>query len=337
MSTFKSSGLSQEKTIQTSQNKKEYSDPLRRWPLVGLTYFNDLGAVVSGISPKVGYALRAPAMMYIGADIYDKYKNDENSYNPSKKRGLKQAIFIAFSGTILPSVIARVGENVASTLNRLSPSRLSTQTKEEILSKSLEYMQSNSLHTFENNIEGFKEGFKNSMVLHLQDSKGEFRALHPLKKALKVFNPFSDSDTIAFAKQSKVEKYAMKQAEKILTMRSVLMQNKKPKEMPKHLFKKFREIQTEYQRIYPPEKYLGKAAKTILKDFHKHQIFKNKLVKTAGGFVLITLLAKPIDDFVEKIVIKKTVEPGLDLISNGYASLQSYKDNHNVPKIFNCF
>jgi hypothetical protein len=30
------------------------------------------------------------------------------------------------------------------------------------------------------------------------------------------------------------------------------------------------------------------------------------------------MLAKPIDDFVDHFVIKKTVEPGLDILSNGF-------------------
>lgn len=320
-----------------SRNKKVYDDPLKKWPLVGLSYFNDIGAVVSGISPKVGYALRAPAMMYIGADIYDKYKNDNDSYKPSTRRGIKEAILIAVGGTVIPSFIARLGEKIASTTNRISPTGLSTKAKENVLNRSLEYMQSNSLHTFVDNVDGYKEGFKQSVAQFAQDAKGEFKALHPIKKVLTVINPFADNDTIAFAKQSKLDKYAEKQAEKVLAMREQLMQNRRPKGMSKHLFNKFKEIQTDYQRIYPADKYMGKAAKSILKDYHKHQIFTNKLIKTAGGLALITLLADVTDNFVEKYVIKKTVEPGLEFLSNGYANLSNFRDKNNEPKIFNCF
>ena len=322
--------------VQT-QEKKGYNDPLKRWPLVGLSYFNDIGAVVSGISPKVGYAIRMPAMMYIGADIYDKYKNDNDSYAPSTSRGIKEATLIAVGGTVIPSFIARLGEKVTSTANRISPAGLSTKAKENVLNRSLEYMQANSLHTFVDNVEGYKEGFKNSVAQFAQDAKGEFKALHPLKKVLTIINPFADNDTIAFAKQAKLDKYAEKQAEKILAMREQLMQNRRPKGMSKHLFYKFQELQTDYQRIYPADRYMGKAAKTILKDYHKHQIFTNKLIKTAGGLVLITLMADLTNNFVEKFVIKKTVEPGLEFLSNGYANLASYRDRNTEPKIFNCF
>lgn len=329
-------------TNQNAQNeqikvKDEYQDPLRKWPLVGLTYFNDIGAVVSGISPKVGYAIRTPAMMYIGADIYDKYKNDKNSYDPSTRRGLQQAVFIAVGGTVIPSFIARLGEKIASTTNRITPTGLSTKAKENVLNRSVEYMQTNSLHTFVDDVTSYKEGFKTSVSQFAQDTQAEFKALHPIKKILTVINPFTDSDTIAFAKQSKLDKYAEKQAEKVLAMRAELMQNKCPKNMPKHLFKKFQEIQSDYKRIYPEDRYMGKAAKTILKDYHKHQIFTNKLIKTAGGLILITLLADATDKFVEKYVIKKTVEPGLEFLSNGYANLSNFRDKNNEPKIFNCF
>lgn len=326
-----------EKNSVEIQKKKAYDDPLKKWPLVGLSYFNDIGAVVSGISPKVGYAIRMPAMMYIGADIYDKYKNDNDSYNPSTSRGIKEATLIAVGGTVIPSFIARLGEKIASTANRISPTGLSTKAKENVLNRSLEYMQANSLHTFVDNVEGYKEGFKNSVAQFAQDAKAEFKALHPIKKILTVINPFTDTDTIAFAKQAKLDKYAEKQAQKILSMREELLQNRKPKGMSKHLFNKFQEVQADYKRIYPADRYMGKAAKTILKDYHKQQIFTNKLIKTAGGLALITLMADVTNNFVEKYVIKKTVEPGLEFLSNGYTNLASYRDKNTEPKIFNCF
>ena len=59
------------------QNKKDkkYTDPLMNWPVRGLAYTNELGAALSEIAPKLGVLLWFPAMLYFGADIYDKYKN----------------------------------------------------------------------------------------------------------------------------------------------------------------------------------------------------------------------------------------------------------------------
>ena len=64
-----------------SNEQQSYKDPLRSWPLKGMAYTNELGAVVSGVAPKLGTALWVPALMYFGADIYDKYKNEQTEYN----------------------------------------------------------------------------------------------------------------------------------------------------------------------------------------------------------------------------------------------------------------
>ena len=99
--------------------------------------------------------------------------------------------------------------------------------------------------------------------------------------------------------------------------------------MSKKIFNQFQSRRIEYQKIYESEKYVGKAAKSILKEFHNSQIFKNKLIKTAGGFIALALLAKPIDDFVENIVIKKTVEPGLDFLSREYSQFSERTKSKN--------
>ena len=298
-------------------NKQTYKDPLRKWPLKGLAYSNELGAVVSGISPKLGTALWAPALMYFGADIYDKYKNDETEYNPSKRRGLKEAIFQTMASVILPTVAVKTGQKTISTLNRITPTGLSTQTKQNVIEKSLTYMQSKSLHTFVDNPSAYADGFKEAVMTMAGDAKGDFKALTKAKRVLTVLNPLKTLDSIAFANEKKLGKFAEKQAAEIMEMRSALMKNQKPKQLSNKLFKKFQNIQGEYQKIYPADRYMGKAAKSILKDYHNSQILRNKMVKTAGGFIALALLLKPIDNFVEHIVIKKTVEPGLDYLSKG--------------------
>lgn len=298
-------------------NKQIYKDPLRKWPLKGLAYSNELGAVVSGISPKLGTALWAPALMYFGADIYDKYKNDETEFNPSKRRGLKEAIFQTMASVILPTAAVKAGQQTISALNRVTPTGLSTQTKQNVIEKSLSYMQSKSLHTFVDNPSAYTDGFKEAVMTMASDAKGDFKALPKSKKVLSVLNPLKAFDSIAFANDKRLGKYAEKQASKIMEMRSELMKNQKPKQLSNKLFKKFQNIQGEYQKIYPADRYMGKAAKSILKDYHNSQIMKNKMIKTAGGFIALALMLKPIDDFVEHIVIKKTVEPGLDYLSKG--------------------
>lgn len=72
--------------------KREYSDPLMQWPIRGLAFTNDIGAAISDIAPKAGMMMWIPALMYFGADIYDKYRNDKESYDPNSKRGFKTGL-----------------------------------------------------------------------------------------------------------------------------------------------------------------------------------------------------------------------------------------------------
>ena len=294
--------------------KNKYQDPLRSWPLKGFAYSNEIGAVVSEISPKVGTALWVPALMYFGADIYDKYKNEENNYNPSTKRGLKEAIFQTMASVILPTLAVAFGQKTISSLNRMTKTGLSTQAKEDVLTKSLSYMESKNLHKFSRNKKNYIEGFKEAISLMAKDSKGDLETLPLSKKVLLAINPLKNTDSIATANEKKLILFAENQATKVMDIHTSLIKNKKPEQLSKRLFKKFQKIQGEYQKIYPAEKYMEKAAKSILKDYHSSQIFKNRMVKTIGGFIALALLIKPIDEFVENIVIKKAVEPSFDYL-----------------------
>ena len=66
-----------DKNAKIQKTKAEYKDPLMKWPLRGCAYSNEVGAAISSLAPKLGAALWVPALMYFGADIYDKYKNFE--------------------------------------------------------------------------------------------------------------------------------------------------------------------------------------------------------------------------------------------------------------------
>ena len=71
----------------------EYKDPLMRMPMRAMAFTNEIG---ESLRPLIGsYATLswAPVLLYIGADVYDKYKNDKTEYSPDSHRFLKQAIF----------------------------------------------------------------------------------------------------------------------------------------------------------------------------------------------------------------------------------------------------
>ena len=75
-------------TVNSDKQKYKYHDPLNRPIPVLMSYSSEIGTAISEIAPKLGAALWAPTFMYLGADIYDKYKNDKDNYNPSAKRAL---------------------------------------------------------------------------------------------------------------------------------------------------------------------------------------------------------------------------------------------------------
>jgi len=47
-------------------------------------------------------------------------------------------------------------------------------------------------------------------------------------------------------------------------------------------------------------------------------------LKTIGGFVALGLAIKPIDTFVEKVIMKKYVEPNLKILDN--SQVKEYKE-----------
>ena len=60
--------------------------------------------------------------------------------------------------------------------------------------------------------------------------------------------------------------------------------------------------------------------------FQEKQIFKNKLLKTVGGFIALGLLVKPIDKFVEHFVIDKFVEPRLTMLEK--TQIKEFKEKN---------
>ena len=94
--------------------EKKYKDPLNSWGIRVLTYSSEIGATVNEIAPRLTFALWVPSFMYLGADIYDKYKNDKNEYSPSSKRAVKESIRQALTFFILPSAATILGQKMTS-------------------------------------------------------------------------------------------------------------------------------------------------------------------------------------------------------------------------------
>ena len=71
------------------------------------------------------------------------------------------------------------------------------------------------------------------------------------------------------------------------------------------------------------------AIRDAIMKFQKKQIAKSKWIKTAGGFVALALAVKPIDKFVEHIVLPKVVSPSLDKLGINAANTIKQQENIN--------
>ena len=67
--------------------------------------------------------------------------------------------------------------------------------------------------------------------------------------------------------------------------------------------------------MYKDADYSHQATRNALIEYQKSLIFKNKMLKTFGGFTALILLANPINNFVDKQIMKRFINPGIDQIS----------------------
>lgn len=305
----------------TSEGKKtikpKYNDPLNDWPARGLAYTNEVGAAISEVAPKTGLMLWVPALLYFGADIYDKYKNDKNSYDPSGKRGTKQAIFQLLASVLLPTAAVKVGQKTASALALCGKNRLTLQSQEELHHFTIDYMKQNKLRDYADKQDEFIKKFNTKLGNHIEETNTE----NKFKNSIKSFSEWlfnrRQPDSVTHTTSDKIYAYTDNNLKQIFKMREELLNEKKPKEFSKKLFNKFLTAKNEFATMKEyQDDIVGHAAKHVLKLYQEQQIFHNKMLKTVGGFVALGLLVKPIDMFVEHYIIKKVIEPGLTKFDN---------------------
>ena len=67
------------------QNTGDYKDPLMQYPLRGAAFSNEVGEALRPVIGNYATVSWAPALLYIGADVYDKYKNKDLNENIIKR------------------------------------------------------------------------------------------------------------------------------------------------------------------------------------------------------------------------------------------------------------
>ena len=298
------------KSEQNNEHNEVYNDPLMKWPVRGLAYTNELGAALSEIAPTLGILLWFPAMLYFGADIYDKYKNEQTSYNPNTQRGSKQAVFQLLASVLFPTAAVILGQQTASVLGSLGKSGLSLQTQEEITSFLQKFAGRRHLEDYKDNSQEFRQLFEESIVTKREKLVRSNKFKNPFEWLHSIIIKRSHPEVIALSQKDKVLQYADKNINQMFKIYNDLVNNRRPTEFSDKLWKKFNNLKESYAKD-PDYKatYIRDAAEDVILKFQKNQIRNAKLLKTLGGFVALGIAIKPIDHFVENVVIKKGVEP----------------------------
>ena len=320
---------------QDSENfgaKDKYTDPLMKWPARGLAYSNEIGAALSEISPTLGTLLWFPAMLYFGADIYDKYKNDKTTYQPDKYRGTKQAIFQLLASVILPTGAVLTGHKITSYLGKLNPKTgLTLQSQEETMKLLGTFVKHNPIEKYNSDIEMFKSDFASAMSNEIKKTKTEIKVANPISWVRHMWNS-GKKEAIAFEPGENLKKFADNAIDEMFSIYNQLMQDdtRAPKEFKSgKLFKKYTKVK---EKLAKDPMYKGidkqEAISTIISEFHKSKVMNAKWLKTAGGFIALGLAIKPIDSFVENVIMKKVVDPRLDSFEK--SQVNDYKFRNNI-------
>lgn len=308
--------------INNTQNNK-YKDPLNKNGFVLMSYSNEVGTAIAEIAPKLGTALWAPTFMYLGADIYDKYKNDKNNYDPSAKRALQRAIFQGLTSLIALPAVIYAGQCAVPPLGRFDKSGISGNTKDSVYKHIKEVITQANDSVFEN-YKDYEELLLNSIRNKYNSRNREYKNLNIFKKFIKKY--FSKRFDILEHDKMKMLEFAKINAKETFDLITALRNNDISK-IPKRVLNKYKELIPQVKEMYKSGDYSYQATRGALIEHLKGKIFKNKLLKTAGGICALVIFAKPVNNFVEKNIMKKYINPSIDQFSIEVTNRNLIKSN----------
>ena len=255
--------------------KEKYVDPLAKWPLRGLGYTNDIGVAINEIAPTTARLFWVPALMYFGADVYDKYKNKGNKYDPNAKRAFSQAVFQALASIILPTVFGHIGQSAFAELAKFKKNKLSTNAKEQTLRFILAHTAGHEIFIDGNEKDNAKEMFEKRFDIFYDKKQKYYKKNGFISKTYDLLLANSQKGAVAKANKTYLKAYATEQFDELLKTCSDM---------------------------------------NSLKKVIDKKVFKLKAWKSFGSFVALIATVKPIDDFVENVVIKQFVKPQIEKI-----------------------
>ena len=155
----------------------EYKDPLMHWPLRGAAFTNEIGEALRPIIGGYATLSWAPALLYIGADIYDKYKNEQTEYNPNTKRALKQAVFQGMASIFLPLVAVKAGQNLFSLLGYFTSEKVSYNSKNMVDKLAMEFVANGNMRAYNNKDKADFYSFVRSLDALKESIKGDNKTI----------------------------------------------------------------------------------------------------------------------------------------------------------------
>lgn len=327
----------------TKEKKHGQDDIFLKAPLRPFAYSNEVGAA---IEPLIGHSAALmsyfPAMLYIGADCYDKYlRGDNDDYQkPSAERLTKEIIFQGFASVFMPTLCIHAGQNLACSANKLFGDKLDARAKNEIgvflkeqalnfdLTKDKEASFAQLCENMSKKIENYRQS--------KQTSGGTLKKYW--KKFTSLFNE-ALSDKMEFKhcgnidtnsnSYTNLKSYAKKQFDNMYDIMKSLdgcdtgsvkgimdSMEKNGKKISKYKATKlFNKIQK-----YAKDPSIGteRAKKLAIADMARDDINMKSLkggpllLAVIAGFATLFIAAPLLDKFGEEVLIKRVVDPVMD-------------------------
>lgn len=307
-------GGSSENIEMPEQPKSKRRDPYAEMPIRALGYTNELGEAIRPLSPMLANLSWLPAIGYISADIADKYKQDSYAnQDPSKGRASKQLVMQLLASVFLPTAAVKAGQAIVNNSASFSKKGLSLSNREKISDVVINSMKSGEHKNYLDaegkvNKDAYKEALSGKFDEILKHRKTH-NTNNPLKKAMNfVSNLLTKKPTT-----EKVKQYSDMIVDRLVDERQKLLDGVKPEHLSKRAFKKFQKASkgaaaSERQSL----------AFDAVRKMEKGRMFNNRILKSIGGLLALSVMAKPIDNFVENYIVDKCVGPAIDKVGTAY-------------------
>lgn len=307
---------SEQEVIKPVKRKDIYAE----MPIRALGYTNELGEAIRPISPMLANLSWLPAIGYISADIADKYKQDEYAnQDPSKGRASKQFVTQLLASVFLPTGAVKIGQSLVNGGAAYGKTGLSINERERISNTVLDSMKSGEHKNFLNEAglvdkDAYKESLSGKFDEILKHQNTHKKNRNPLKMAVNLFK----RQVVKKVTPENVKKYANSVVDRLIDERQQLLDGVAPEGLSKKAFNKFVKA-TKDMTMEEKQSH----AFDVVRKMEKGRMFNNRILKSIGGLTALALMAKPIDRFVENIVVDKYVGPQIDNISAMYHKQQN--------------